>query len=238
MTAPLVLVLRPGNPGKELADMLNMLGFAASHTPSLFIQPITTSAPAKEFDIYIFISPTSVENSFAIAPSWLASDSSIVAVGIGTAMALKRLGYHDVLVPEVANSEGMLAMDVLQAVSGQEILIIKGEGGRDLLQKTLIGRDANCAAWSVYRREPAEIQNNDWEAYRAANACYITCASIETLDSFETQRQAVNAEKPEQIFVASDRIADHAQALGYTGIIKAGGATNQHFITAITQHNS
>ena len=231
-----VYVLRPGEAGQALVSTINALGVSSCHMPALDILPLSAERPEEAFDYYIFISPTAVKMSFAVAPDWLPSSANLIAVGSGTAKALQRYGHAEVIVPEHYNSEGLLALAELSSVTDKRVLIVKGVGGRKLLQETLSERGADCQSWSVYRREPAIIADDQWQTYQEAGTRLLTCASIETLTAFETQRAERDLPRPEQIFVASDRIADHAQRVGYTEVIPTGGATNQHFITAISHY--
>ena len=235
-TSALIFVCRPGQAGEQLANSLCDLGINARHTPSLEIESLATTSPDTSYHKYIFISPTAVVSSFTTQRNWLPGEARIIAVGSGTARELTKQGYETVLIPETFSSEGLLAMTELQSVAAQKILIIKGVGGRELLQQALTERGAEVATWSVYRRQPAQIDDNHWQAYADAEFRALTCASVETLAAFEEQRQARQLSKPQQIYVASDRIADHAESVGYTGIIQVGGATNEQFISALKQH--
>jgi len=235
---PLIFVCRPGPVGEQLAEAIVALGIQAKHSPSLKIEVLSTTRPEGPYDHYIFISPPAVLASFENEPAWLATNASVFAVGSGTARELAKLGYADVRIPTTFNSEGLLSMPELQTLSESNVLIIKGEGGRRLLQETLLARGASCRDWCVYTRSKAEIDSHHWQAFKAADQVAVTCASIETLDAFESQRKAQNLPIPKQIYVASERIADHAQTVGYTDIIQVGGAANELFIAAIKQHHS
>ena len=146
MTKGVVFVTRPGKPGATLTDALSLHGIQAVHVPTLQIVPLSSEAPDKTFDACIFISPTSVDNSFIHDPDWLGGETKVIAVGSGTAAALQQRGMLEVLIPATFNSEGLLAMAELSDVAGKQILLVKGEGGRPLLEEVLAQRGAQVTA--------------------------------------------------------------------------------------------
>lgn len=107
----------------------------------------------------IFISPNAV--AFGV-PRVLAqrpwpAGLAVAAVGEGTARALRDLGFNEVIVPATGfDSEALLACPALSAtaVAGKNILLFKGEGGRDLLAATLTERGARVLPAPCYRRLP------------------------------------------------------------------------------------
>ena len=79
------------------------------------------------------------------------------AIGQGTVRALAAHGVHGCIAPEQRfDSEALLALPELQAerVAGQRVLILRGDGGRELLAETLSARGALVDLVSCYRRLP------------------------------------------------------------------------------------
>ncbi|MGZ8190423.1 MAG: uroporphyrinogen-III synthase [Methylococcaceae bacterium] len=75
------------------------------------------------------------------------------AIGQATAQALVKVGLPVDLVPEQGyNSEALLAMPQLHHINGQNFLIVRGNGGREELATTLLGRGAKVAYLDVYKR--------------------------------------------------------------------------------------
>jgi len=231
-----LFVLRPGQPGHDLANMLTNQNFQARHAPSLAIKPQSFSLPNNTYDYVIFISPTAVTSAEAAVLELCANADGCIAVGSGTAAELQRIGITDTLVPEEFNSEGLLAMPDLQDIDQKRVLLVKGVGGRKLLADTLRDRGAACDLLDVYERVTQTINQSDWQWYLAGENRGITSASIETLEAFEQQRKAGDYPLPNFILVASDRIAETAEALGYTNIHNVGGAANQYFANALLDH--
>ena len=132
---------------------LPMLGIEATPLNWTAQMPIITNIQTA-----LFISPNAVLHFFnAIPPtSWLPSINTI-AMGQGTAQALiaRSITVHQT--PACADSEHLLALNTLEHINNQTILLIKGEGGRPLIQQTLAQRGAKVTALAVYRRTVPNI---------------------------------------------------------------------------------
>ncbi|MCK5895577.1 MAG: uroporphyrinogen-III synthase [Cocleimonas sp.] len=111
----------------------------------------------KQFDMAIFISQNAVEKALTFLDKTQLAPLNIAAVGKKTAASLQQNGLAvDYFPDEIFNSEALLALDKMQQVQGQNIIIFRGEGGRDVLRDTLQQRGANVSYSNVYsRRCPA-----------------------------------------------------------------------------------
>ena len=81
----------------------------------------------------IFVSTNAVDYAYPLLPDQLPADVGIAAIGQATAQALDRVGLTPTLVPERMDSEGLLALPGLQDIQGRRVLILRGNGGRELL---------------------------------------------------------------------------------------------------------
>ncbi len=158
-----VLITRPRVQAEALARAIRADGGEPLLFPLIDIQPLSDPAPLDailatldRFDLAIFISPNAVQ--FALARlstrgrSWPAS-LPIAVIGAGTAQALAAHNLRAAIAPrERFDSEALLAEPALQAVAGQRILIVRGEGGRALLADTLTARGATVTYAECYRR--------------------------------------------------------------------------------------
>ncbi|MGR9053083.1 MAG: uroporphyrinogen-III synthase, partial [Gammaproteobacteria bacterium] len=156
-----ILVTRPSHQAGRLAALIGQKRWRAVLFPTLEIVPNLQSDSfhclfdrLEKFDQSIFISANAV--NFAVSANNgkidTFSNHRIAAVGRATADALVALGLK-VCVPDTGNdSESLLAMSEFENVSGQSILIIRGEGGRETLADTLRERGAKVEYLEVYRR--------------------------------------------------------------------------------------
>ena len=157
-----IVVTRPVAQAGPLAEMIR----AAGGTPIIFpvleildtadIQPLADAIDRLDsFDLAIFISPNAVlraMNQIAARRAW-PDGLRAAAIGKGSVKELKRFGIFEVIAPtRVYDSERLLELPQLQAVTGQRIVIFRGEGGRELLGDTLAARGASVEYVECYRR--------------------------------------------------------------------------------------
>lgn len=168
MTQPLqgrrILVTRPAAQAGKLAQMIAARGGQAVLFPLLEIGPADDPRPLQravaqldDYAMAIFISPNAI--AFAL-PQMLAAGpwpASRVAAAIGQSSAeqLAAHGLANVVAPQDRyDSEALLELAALQpaAVSGKRVLILRGNGGRELLGETLRQRGARVDAVTCYQR--------------------------------------------------------------------------------------
>lgn len=80
------------------------------------------------------------------------ADTHLIAVGAGTAGHLQAAGAPQVSYPSQFDSEGVLALPALHAVSGRRIAILRGGEGRPLLGEILAQRGAEVEYIDCYER--------------------------------------------------------------------------------------
>ena len=158
-----ILVTRPDPAGQSLCDYLDAHGARTLHFPTIaFAPPDDTQALQQaigqlgEQDWIIFNSPQAVYDSVAlIRAAWPQFPPSVqfAAVGAGTARALHAAGYIVAVHPaDEWSSEGVLDLPEFTHVVGKKIAIVRGEGGRLLLEKTLKTREAQVTPVIAYKR--------------------------------------------------------------------------------------
>ena len=178
-----------------------------------------------EFDLAVFVSPSAVECAFErIRHAGL----PLAAVGSGTRRALQALGAREVLAPENgADSEALLALPELHEVAGKWILIVRGEGGRELLADTLAARGAHTEYLECYRRVlPHADAAPLTAAWDRGEIDALTVSSSASLDNLVTLLGVPRlAAKP--VFVNHARVAERARELGIPEPIVAGSGDEE-----------
>jgi uroporphyrinogen-III synthase len=222
-----ILVTRPAHQAGPLCDRILAAGGRPVRFPLLKILD-TSDTPRTDailqqlggYAIAIFVSPNAVHYGIQAITrhGGLPPTLKLAAVGRGTARELHTLaGREPDIVPQVRfDSEGLLALPALQQVDGKRILILRGNGGRELLADTLRERGAHVDYAEVYRRETADadMAEQDW----LAKSDIITVTSNEALQNLV----ALTAEKnratllARPLVVVSERAAELAQRLGFT----------------------
>lgn len=163
-----VLVCRPDPAGSELCQQIEEMGARATLFPTIaFTEAKDQAALGRaiesigEQDWLIFISPHAVYRSVAaIRQRWpiLPPNVKFAAIGAGTAKALKEAGYlTDVTPTGEWSTEGLMAEPEFQQIRLKKVMIVRGEGGREMLEKILLERGAKVAHLIAYQRVMPEI---------------------------------------------------------------------------------
>jgi len=193
-------------------------------------------ARADEADLLVFVSANAVRHAFDALPETLPATVEIAAVGRATARALEEAGLEPTLVPEGRyDSEGLLALPRLQQMAGKRVILVRGEGGRELLAAELARRGAEVVHAEVYRRRCAERSARNLVANWDALVQAVVVTSVEIFDClWRLLGDAGRARLVETPLVAiSARVAQHARAAGCRRVRVAEQASDHAILRAL-----
>lgn len=211
-----ILITRPEPFGGELSQLFAVKGWRCHCIPTLEIIPCDLTleevASAAEADIIIFTSRYAVK----YAPK-INSAAEIIAVGASTQEELRLKGYDNVTVPEEFSSEGVLSLSQLQQPVEKNVVIVTGEGGRELIENTVRLRGGYCWKLNVYRRiSPAGAAVKIQRCLKETALDYVICTSCESLTNFlALAGEQKSVAKQLALVVVSQRIAIKANELGF-----------------------
>lgn len=170
-TVPLrqLLVTRPQPQADEWVERLRGLGQPACAAPLMVIEPVAAFAAAvqaawlrlADCRMVMFVSPNAVLQFFAQRPAGLPwpAGTLAAATGPGTVAALQSQGVAaaHIVAPDVDAAQfdaETLWLQRLesQAWAGRQVLIVRGEDGRDWLASTLRHHGAQVDLLAAYRR--------------------------------------------------------------------------------------
>ena len=185
--------------------------------------------------IAIFTSPNAVRAAASMSSLRRKRGQRTLAIGAGTAAALRRHGVADVLVPARADSDALLAMGALHDVDGVRIGLVTAPGGRDRIAPGLRKRGADVVRADVYAREPRAPTARDFDTLRRARGRWAIA-----LSSGEALRTLVRHAPPDlmaalraaRVLAGSERLADEARALGFHDLRVAAGARPGELVAA------
>ncbi|HVY24531.1 MAG TPA: uroporphyrinogen-III synthase [Steroidobacteraceae bacterium] len=177
-----VLVTRPALQAQSLCDAIAAMGGESWSCPLLTIAPRITMPAKRRYDLVIFVSANAAIHGAQLLQS-LEAPPQLAAIGQATAAALKTAGLEaNIIAPPPFNSEALLQLEVLQAPP-ENILIVRGVGGRDVLRDTLMARGSNVEVVEVYERSPAVLDESTRatlsSALRDGAIDVITATSVE-----------------------------------------------------------
>ena len=246
---PRVLVTRPAGQAERLCSLIEAAGGEAVRLPAIEIRepadpgPLTTLVAALDsYDLAVFISVNAVNRGldFILDRRAWPARTRIATVGVRSAEALVRFGLRVDLVPEHSfNSEALLALDELQDMTGKRVVIFRGNGGRELLHDTLVGRGARVDYVEVYRRVCPEVAEETMRQLLQPGVLdCITITSNETLQNLYTMAgprgQPLLRDIP--LVVAGERQAALAAALGFAPPARiAANAGDAAMLAAVTE---
>ena len=229
-----IVVTRPRDQAAQLMHKIEQQGGNPLLFPLLEIMPARDQATLlhqihhlPQADIIIFISPNAVKYGMA-AIGKLPQGKLIVAVGQGTARSLRESGVSDILVPsERFDSEGVLALPDLRHVAGKRIMILRGDGGRELLGDTLQARGAIVEYVTCYLRGKPTF---DAARLLSAQPDVLIVTSSEALRHLYELTHDTLLDKA--LFVIHERIAAAARELGWREV-RVAGAGDDDMLAAL-----
>lgn len=221
------MVTRPAAQAGHLVAEIERQGGIAVLFPVLKIQDVEDSQPLRDLaqrlddvDLAVFVSPNAVNKALTLicAQRPWPEHLPVAVMGAGSAREVARFGIRDVIAPtERHDSEALLALPRMQAMAGKHIVILRGDGGRELLGDTLTARGAKVEFLTCYRRGKPDMDATPllqlW-ANRQLDA--ITVTSSEGLRNLfamiGSTGQAALRNTP--LFASHQRIVEAGRALG------------------------
>lgn len=179
---------------------------------------------AQACDIAIFISPSAARRGLELAGGWPASVATL-ALGGGTRAELARRGVEATSPLGGADSEALLSLPLLGDVAGKRILIVCGEGGREVLGEALASRGAVVERAECYRRAVPRADAGPlldaWERGEVHAATAYSTESLANLLALLGERGA-RLLRGTPLFVPHARIAEAARRRGAGEVLVAG----------------
>lgn len=237
-----VVITRPAGTAASLARGVRAAGGVPLLLPGLALRAIAdagtvaTLRAALDDELLLFTSPAAARFAAQLMP--LRTRGAVLAVGQGTARALRRHGVA-ALVPQRADSEGLLAHPALAQLEGRRVALIGAGGGRGVLRRELAQRGARLREVHVYRRVPARLDRRHFLAlgHLPASAC-VLLSSAEALGNLLAQLPASARTHLLAItaVASSERLASAAREAGFARIVAANSALASDLLGVAMEH--
>lgn len=229
-----VIVTRPQPQADEWVAALTAAGLDAVALPLLQIEAPTRTQPVLEAwaalsqaALVVFVSPNAADRFFALRPAGICWPAATAAgsTGPGTSQALRQHGVPAAAVVEPPRDAGRFDSEALWAElsacrdwRGAQVLVVRGEGGRDWLADTLQAQGASVRFVEAYRRSAPTWSDTEEAVLREAIAQ--PARHLWLFSSSEAighlQRLAPTACQPAaQALASHPRIVATAQAAGF-----------------------
>ena len=245
-----ILVTRPEQESQALCDALNQLGHPAISHPLLTVHPgkelsqlPELFSPLSDGDFLIAVSQHAVEHTQDYLQhhqiDWK-KGLHYLAVGQKSAQHLRTYISDTVHFPTPSDSEHLLALPVLNHVAGKKVLILRGNGGRDLIYQALEALGAEVNYCEVYQRKMTPFDGKlNARKWQSQNINTIIITSGEQLSFFTSQFAGADLNWVQhcRLLVPSERINQLGQQLGYQHIETVGGASNSDLLHYISEHH-
>ncbi|MCR3755581.1 MAG: uroporphyrinogen-III synthase [Sodalis sp. Psp] len=245
-----ILVTRPSPAGEQLVNKLRACGKSAWHLPLINFMPgndlpflVERLTTLSDGDLLFIVSQHAVN----YAHLWLIQQGiswparlQYYAVGHTTGLRLRSLSVLPVRYPkEGETSEDLLRLPALANIDGKRALILRGNGGREVLAHTLHQRGVQTIYCECYRRCPIHYNSEEQERrMRTLGIDTLVITSGEMLQQFYTSMPKYYRHSclmQCRLIVVSERLAMLARLLGWSDIIVANAADNDALMRVLLQ---
>ncbi|MDR9825284.1 uroporphyrinogen-III synthase [Vibrio sp. FNV 38] len=238
-----VLITRPDEPGRILTEQLNLMGIPAHHFPLISITAPPTNSGLESAllaaNIIIAVSQYAVSFTQQIVKSW-PNTCQYFAIGSKTAQTLKQVTQNKVYTPRIHDSEHLLQLEQLNEsqIKNLKIVILRGNGGRDLIYEQLTRRGAHVEYREVYQRKNIQFDSKStitkWQDKLIQHIVITSSEQLNHLLSMCEEHKSWLLKCC--LYVPSQRIASQAQAFGFNQIVCTEGASNAVITRALQAH--
>lgn len=242
-----VLVTRPEPACSELITAITTKGGEAFASPLIRIGPgaeLNTLIPQLDSltanDLVFLLSKKAVEYANLtleqMGRSW--SDKlSYYGIGRSTGQYFQQVTGKDIRWAEQGEtSEILLTHPELQFLEGKNALLLRGNGGRELLASTLRARGAQVSYCECYTRYPVDYDkalfNQQWFQTGITDVVITSGQMLALLEELITEEYQTWWFS-RRLLVVSERIADQARRGGWQKVCVANSADNNALLEAL-----
>ena len=225
-----VVVTRPAHQAHKFQALVMQAGAEVALCPTLSIQGLSQNETLSlrlthlsNYHSIIFISANAVHFAWQLCTAPQQQDLQQARLGAIGKKTAEALAEHNCAVTYLAESgftsEDFLKLPSLQQLHQQRILIVRGQGGRELLAQVLSERGASVDYLDVYRRiKPAPLTWQQLHHLKThASRLIISFTSAESVHNFLALiNNSLDLSKL-TLLVGGTRIAQTARMVGFSG---------------------
>ncbi|MGI4846624.1 MAG: uroporphyrinogen-III synthase [Janthinobacterium lividum] len=238
-----IIVTRPLAQATALAARVRALGRAAVVFPLLEIAPLPDQsallaalADLQAYALIAFVSPNAIAAAFAARPHWPAG-LHLAVMGEGSRAALAAHGMNDCNATIISpantlrtDSQTLLETLDIARLRGRQVLVLRGESGRELLADALHAAGAQVTQVAAYRRQAPVLDQPMQQRLRSlidSEPTWIVTSSEAlrfgvVMAAALDDKNAVAKLQRQQLIVPHQRIEETARQLGFAQILLTG----------------
>ena len=237
-----ILNTRPSDQSGALTALIMQEGGRSIELPCVEIEAVKNKKNMQQslqaaagYDYVIFVSANAV---YQAMPYWSTGVGAIIiAIGSGTAAALRQSSIQVDLMPEHFSSQGLLDLADLQQVADKRILILCGENPNPSLSEILLKRKAQVDSIFCYRRIRPAITHAQFDALNRASIDIVVTTSLDILVNLncficEFSKAWLYSKL---LLVVSQKMIDYAKSIPWEASIIESEASNQAIINKLLQ---
>ncbi|MEO8778962.1 MAG: uroporphyrinogen-III synthase [Rhodanobacter sp.] len=235
-----LVITRPVGTARALVRRVRALGGTPVLLPGLALRGPDDVAAVRAAlaagladELVIFTSPAAVRHAAALAS--LRTGAVVLAVGRGTARALRRHGVPGALVPRQQDSEGLLDHPLLQDLRDRRVTLFGAPGGSGVLRTQLAARGARLHEVQVYRRVPPRLDRRHVTALlELPVSAWVLLSSQEALQNLcrLLPPSALARLLATTAVVSSERMAGAVRDAGFSQVELAASAVSDDMLAA------
>ncbi|MFC3393504.1 uroporphyrinogen-III synthase [Brenneria rubrifaciens] len=243
-----ILVTRPSPAGEQLVTRLRKLGYSAWHSPLIEFSPggeldrlPALVAGLRPGGMVFALSRHAIDYADPLlsrAGGGWPSTLDYYAIGRTTALALHKVSAQPVSYPQDREtSETLLQLPELQHINGKQALLLRGNGGRELLATTLTERGAEVVYCECYQRRAVHYdgleQSHHWQQAGIDRLVITSGEMLQRIYTLVPDYYRASWLLGCQVIVVSERLAAQARQLGWRDIRVADNADNDALMRAL-----
>ncbi|KAB7894518.1 uroporphyrinogen-III synthase [Rouxiella sp. S1S-2] len=243
-----ILVTRPSPSGEQLVARLRTLGRVAYHSPLIEFAPgselsqlpgmLSSLGPQDMIFVLSQYAVNYANRALQQQTQHWPDFVSYYAIGRTTGLLMHRATSLPIVYPQDGEtSETLLQLPALQAIQGRNALILRGNGGRELLADTLRKRGVNVSYCECYRRSPLHYdpseQSSSWQRAGIDTLVVTSGEMLQQLYTLVPDYYRTTWLLGCTLIVVSERLATLARQLGWQSIRVAENADNDALIRAL-----
>ncbi|QIV96337.1 uroporphyrinogen-III synthase [Allofrancisella inopinata] len=232
-----ILIARPYDDAKQLAELFKSSGLSVGILPSIKIVHKKINFKIENFTDFVFTSKYAVESLFSQYLPSNFMNKSIYSVGATTANHLAHFNLN-AKYPKEYNSKELFKLISKQGLSDRKFAIFSGVDGNEYLEKE-INKHTTCQKFEIYQRafESKETLYTKYlRLWGDKQPRFIITTSIDVFKSLNAIFEKIPIPKDSIVTITSTKMLKFVNSQGFSNTLKLEKLSNYCIYVKILQH--